>query len=294
MGTIKGSAFNFGDQGLFHSVLDYGARTSKTDVQNDVFIAAALTAIDGEGGGVLIIPHGIANTFDPTTDFPATANALMVLVWTGNSFKLWSNQTITAELVGTLASVILTTPQAVSYRIIDADPATYTFKLEVYDDSGTPVITGSSYDLCFFLPGGVTPMAAFSRSGAKQGALYLFNGLEVTGLTETDTLKVGGQNFRSKSIQAPAAGASIVMADDTQYLILNHAATIATLTVTLPAAPVDGNVVTIFSRSIVTTLTLNAGAGETIETGHTISTLAAASSVSYIFNSSDSKWYRVH
>lgn len=288
MGNIKGSAFNFGDQGVFHSVLDYGARTTKADVQNDVVIAAALTAIAADGGGVLVIPQGIANTFDPATDFPATANPLMVLVLTGNKFQVWSNQDITAEIAGTLASLILTAPQAISYRIIDADPATYTYKFEVYDNAGTPVITGSSFDLCFFLPGGVNPIAAFSRSGAKQGALYLFNGLDVTG-----TLTHNGQNLGGKSIQAPAAGGSIQIADNTPNLILNHAATIATLTITLPQNPVDGNVVRIFSRSIVTTLTLNAGAGETIETGHTITTLAAAASVEYQFNSSDSKWYRL-
>lgn len=293
MGTVKGSAFDFHDQGLFYSAIDFGARTSQSSAQNNTAIAAALIAMNVAGGGVLIIPQGIANTFNEATDFPVTANPLMVIILTGNQFQLKGNQAITSQFGSVLAQMFLTLPSAVSLRLVDANPATYTYKFEVYDNAGSPVIVGSSYDLCFFMPGASTPVAAFARAGATPGQLNLFNGLKVTGNTEVVSLKVNGQTQTSKSIQAPLTGTSIQIADTTQYLVLDHAATIAALTVTLPQAPLDGNVVKIYSRSIVTALTLAAGTGETIATGHTVTTIAALGSLEYIYNSSDSKWYRV-
>lgn len=289
---VKGSAIDLGDLGIAYSVVDYGARITNTSGQNDTAIQTALSAVATAGGGVVVIPHGISHTFDPLTDFPVTANALMVWELTGAKFKIYSNQEIDGALGNIFAAAFFTTPSAIKYKIVDANPATYTYTCEVYDDAGSPIISGSSFDLCWFLPGGVTPVMALARNGAKLGALYLFNGLDVTGTTEVDTLLVTGPLRTTKTIEAPLTGASIQIGDSTRSLILNHSATIATLTVTLPQAPVDGQEVQIFSRSIVTALTLAAGTGETIETGHTLTALAALQNVAYIFNSGDNKWYR--
>lgn len=108
-----------------------------------------------------------------------------------------------------------------------------------------------------------------------------------------DLVKIAGQIQGKHAIVVAVDAGSTAIADDTQQLILNHAATIATYTITLPAAPQDGNVVSIYSRSIVTALTLNAGAGETIATGHTLTTLAAAASVFYMYDAATTSWYRV-
>jgi hypothetical protein len=285
---VKGSAFDFGDQGCFYSVIDFGARTTYAAGQNNTAITTALNTIKNAGGGVLMVPHGITQTFNPATDFPATANALMVWILTGNSFLVYSNQNITSDFGDTFAAAVFTTPSAVEYRVIDTNPPVYTFKMKVADAG----IAGSTSDLGFYLPGASSPTAAFARNGSKLGALFCFAGLDVTGLTEVDTLYITGPLRTTKSIQAPASAASIQIADDIRNLVLNHSATIATLTITLPQAPVDGQSVEIFSRSIVTTLTLAAGTGETIETGHTLATLTALQNVCYIFNSGDSKWYR--
>lgn len=291
--TVHGSAFAFDKNGVFYSAIDYGARTTKTSGQNDTAIAAALAAMVTAGGGVLLVPHGISHSFDPVTDFPVTANALMVWILTGNSFIVYSNQEITSDFGDDFAAAFFETPSAVSYRVVDANPPTYTYKFEVYDDAGTPVITGSSFDLCWFLPGGTDPVMALARNGAKIGALFCFAGLDVTGVTEVDTLKVTGASQFPKQIITPLTGESHTINDATRYAVLDHAATIAALTLTLPAAPLDGQPVRLFSRSIVTALTLNAGAGETIATGHGVTTIAAAGSVEFVFQSSDSKWYRV-
>ena len=285
---VKGSAIDLGDLGIAYSVIDYGARSTYTAPENNVHISTALNAIKNAGGGVLVIPHGIAHSFNPATDFPVTANALMVWEITGNTFKISSNQNIVGDLGDTFASAFFDTPKAIEYHIVDANPATYTYKLKV----ATAGIAGSTNDLGVYLPGSSSPTAAFARNGTKLGALFCFAGLDVAGLTEVDTLLVNGPLRTTKNIQAPAAAGYIQIGDNDRSLILNHSATIATLTIVLPQNPVDSQPVQIFSRSIVTTLTLNAGTGETIETGHTVTTLAALQNVEFIFNSSDSKWYR--
>lgn len=286
---VKGSAFDMGDQGCFYSVIDYGARTTSIASANNACIATALTAIKNAGGGVLLVPHGIAQSFNPATDFPATANALMVWILTGNSFIVYSNQNITSDFGDEFAAAFFNTPSANEYRIVDTNPPTYTYKNKV----ATASIAGSTFDLCWYLPGGVSPVMALARNGSQLGYLYLFNGLNCVGVAEFDTVNLTGAVQHTKSIQAPTTGSSIQIGDLIRNLILNHSATIATLTVTLPQAPIDGQMVDIFSRSIITTLTLNAGTGETIETGHTLTTLAALASVSYQFQLSDNKWYRV-
>lgn len=285
---VKGSSIDLGDLGIAYSAVDYGARKTYTAGENNVHIQTALNTIKNAGGGVLVIPHGIAHSFNPATDFPVTANALMVWEITGNSFKISSNQNITGDLGDAFASAFFDTPKAVEYQVVDANPATYTYKLKVANAG----IAGSTADLGVYLPGASSPTAAFARNGTKLGALFCFAGLDVTGLTEVDTLLVTGPLRTTKSIQAPAAAGSIQIGDNDRSLILNHTATIATLTIILPQNPVNGQAVQIFSRSIVTTLTLNAGTGETIETGHTLTTLTALQNVEYIFNSSDNKWYR--
>jgi len=302
MGTVKGSAFDFHDQGIFYLVNDFGARATASAATNNTKIQAALAAMNTAGGGVLIIPHGINHSFNPATDFPSTANNLVVWLLTGNQFILYSNHALSSDIGDAIAAAFFTTPSAVSFHIVDANPATYTYRFEVYNNAGSPVITGSSFDLCTFLPGGTAPVAAFARAGSTPGRLFLFQGLDVTGtahfanqITQDTAPKIAGQTLASKSIQSPATGTTINMAAGTQNLILDISATIAALTINLPPDPSDGNIVNIFARSAVTALTLGQQAGTvtpTIATGHGPTTLAALASFELIYNSADTKWYR--
>lgn len=98
--SVKGSAFSFGKNQLFNFAPDFGARTFKTAAQNTTIITGALSDIAAAGGGVLVIPQGIQHSFDPLTQFPATANYLTVLEWTGGTYKAWCNQTLAAEFGG--------------------------------------------------------------------------------------------------------------------------------------------------------------------------------------------------
>lgn len=92
-------------------------------------------------------------------------------------------------------------------------------------------------------------------------------------------------------ISTPLTGTSITISNATTKLILKHAATIATLTITLPASPVNGQIVTIATRSTVTTLTLNANTGQTRFGAPT--TIAATTPVSFIYEAAALSWYRI-
>lgn len=93
-----------------------------------------------------------------------------------------------------------------------------------------------------------------------------------------------------KQIAAPTTGATIVVdnASVDIRLVINAAGTIATLTITMPSVPFDGQKVDICSSNIVTLLTMNGG---TIN-GALSSLPTVNSFVSYIYESTGTKWYK--
>jgi hypothetical protein len=89
----------------------------------------------------------------------------------------------------------------------------------------------------------------------------------------------------------PLAGFSLTIGAGVQQLVLNPAGVLATGTVTMPAAPADGLVVTISSSKVVTALTLNPNSGQTLATATTA--LAAGVAVRYIYVSSVTTWFKL-
>jgi hypothetical protein len=85
-------------------------------------------------------------------------------------------------------------------------------------------------------------------------------------------------------------GFSYPMGSAQTVLTINPAATIATGTVTLPAAPYDGQPVEIASTNIITSFTLNHVTGQTIKNAPT--TLAAGVGVAYYYNAASLTWFR--
>ena len=89
----------------------------------------------------------------------------------------------------------------------------------------------------------------------------------------------------------PATGNSITLASTNVVLILKHTATIATLTIVLPAAPSNGQILRICTRSTVTTLTLSANTGQTrygAPTG-----ITSSSETAFIYEAATLSWYRI-
>lgn len=85
-------------------------------------------------------------------------------------------------------------------------------------------------------------------------------------------------------------GFTRVLPNNIGCAIFTPAGTLAAGTVTLPAAPVDNQVVTIMSTAIITALTLNAGTASIV--GNTTA-LAANVQVAYIYRKSNTTWYKL-
>lgn len=83
-------------------------------------------------------------------------------------------------------------------------------------------------------------------------------------------------------------GATVVVADNANTLILEPAGTIAAATVTLPSTNLyDGKVVTLSCSQIVTALTLNGG---TIVSA--LTAFVAGGVADYTYRAANAKWYR--
>lgn len=95
------------------------------------------------------------------------------------------------------------------------------------------------------------------------------------------------------SYQAPANSFAITIPNGVNLLLLNGGATLASGTITLPAAPLDGQLVTVASRFAVTGLTVAANSGQTLSAGSAPTTLAANGAFAFVYRAGDANWYRV-
>jgi hypothetical protein len=93
------------------------------------------------------------------------------------------------------------------------------------------------------------------------------------------------------SLQTPLTGFAIVIPDGCSQLALNPGGVLATGTITMPAAPIDGQYVNICTSQTVTALTLNANAGQTISGA--VATLTAAAPAAYRYFASITRWMKV-
>lgn len=105
------------------------------------------------------------------------------------------------------------------------------------------------------------------------------------------TLKVDGTNgvLQAYDYQVPTTGFSYTFAAGTTVLVMNPAGTLATGTITMPAAPADGMVITVTSTQPITALTVNANTGQTINNGGTLG-LQAGGTLAYMYNLANTKW----
>jgi hypothetical protein len=89
--------------------------------------------------------------------------------------------------------------------------------------------------------------------------------------------------------QTPTTGFSITLADVAFHVVLVPAGTLATGTITMPAAPFDGQIVNIRSTQIITALTVSPNSGQTVLGSPT--TLAAGGIAEAIYRASNTTWY---
>lgn len=128
------------------------------------------------------------------------------------------------------------------------------------------------------------------------------NNLAGGAVIPSDTNNPNGQNPQTVLIPAvltgsttqdaaPVAAATVTVVSGTAKLLLDPAATLATLTVVLPPATalVDGEELSITSSQTVTALTVTPGTGTTIA-GTAPSTVGANAPVNLVYHAASAKW----
>lgn len=98
----------------------------------------------------------------------------------------------------------------------------------------------------------------------------------------------GGSGY---SRQVPLTGFAITIANNVTLLFLDPAGALATGTVTLPAAPFDGQEVCITCSQNVTTFTVSPNAGQSVIGAQGF--INAVSPLRYAYQASGAKWYRI-
>lgn len=101
---------------------------------------------------------------------------------------------------------------------------------------------------------------------------------------------ISGTNglLQSYDYQVLTTGFSYTFAAGTQVLVINPAGTLATGTITMPAAPADGMTITFSSSQQITALTM-AGNGASLVGAVTF--LPAKTGVTYVYRATGTTWY---
>jgi len=104
------------------------------------------------------------------------------------------------------------------------------------------------------------------------------------------TAKLDGTNglLQQYDYQAPTTGFSYTFAAGTTVLILQPAGTLATGTITMPAAPADGMTITVESTQQVTALTMSGNGGTVV--GPAIQ-LIPNQPLSWVYRLTNTSWY---
>jgi hypothetical protein len=301
---VKQSVFNWSDQGLFHSALDYGCSSAIAD--NRTAIIAALTTIGA--GQVLFIPAGIEHTFDPEVDWPVVANQ-MIVEWKGNKFGVYFNDTNSVfALNSAVAFTSLLSDYLRAKNIVVVDSLAVptlggewyinaSSELELRSYAGTKLLTiqvsgGSIADIA--AEGNITLAASKTLTAPNiisSGTATLATANIAAGTAVLSTLTVGSAPQRvGFETSAPVAAGTTTPAAGTRFYSTTHAALIASHTLALTNLA-DRESIEIFWQNAVTTLTVNAPGGCAFATGH--APTAATAGQSHHFYRNGTTIYRL-
>jgi hypothetical protein len=92
----------------------------------------------------------------------------------------------------------------------------------------------------------------------------------------------------AKNIAIPLTGGTVVLSAAAPYQIINPAGTLATLTITLPAAPANNQMQYVSFMQVITAATFNGG---TILGAP--ASLAIGGTVGFVFDAGTAAWYRI-
>ena len=105
--------------------------------------------------------------------------------------------------------------------------------------------------------------------------------------------KLDGTNglLQQYDYQTPTTGFSYTFAAGVNVLVMQPAGTLATGTITMPAAPADGMTITFSSSQQITALTVQGNTGQSMSNAVTF--LPGKTAASYVYRLSNTTWYPV-
>jgi hypothetical protein len=137
-----------------------------------------------------------------------------------------------------------------------------------------------------------TAINQFAATFANGFFFYVGATLAVNIDSADNLINLKGTADQSTSYQAPSTGFSITIGAGVKTLMLTNTGTLATGTITMPAAPIDGQEIRVSMRGTVTTLTVSANAGQTITNAPV--TITSGLGFAYIYRGSTNIWYRLY
>ncbi len=146
---------------------------------------------------------------------------------------------------------------------------------------------GSASQAAALVSAGALPDSGVALAGAGNGAVAL----GTAGANGSPVALLGARAEQSYSYQTPSSGASLAVPNNCSLLQIAGSATLAALSVTLPAAPIDGQEVTIATLPAISALTLSANAGQTLAGAP--ASLAANSALRFVYFAAPALWARL-
>ena len=119
--------------------------------------------------------------------------------------------------------------------------------------------------------------------GAVTPSAGTFTNIHYTN-TEIDT---------SYSTSSPSSGGAVTIPNNSSTLLLTPASALASLTITMPSSPSDGQIERFSSNKAITALTVSPSTGQSMDGGQP-TTLGTGGGVEFIYRSSVSTWSRIY
>lgn len=306
--VIIGHSAGSDANGNFDVIIGFGAGGTYPGTQANSAGAVCIganTALGNSGAGNTLIGFGSSMSGASTNNTLLGAGCILAgrvgntllgdQTMNGGNF-VWGTSGCT--LIGRNAGVAADANS--SYKLIIENNDGVTQRSLIYGEMGNGNLcvgdsrTGVNRDM----PGtNVLKLIAGTQSGAPLGGGMFYvtganNDVHWVGSDGVDTnLIAGAAGALAYTYNAPLTGFAITVANDIAQLVLEPAGTLATGTVTLPAAPEDGDTVGISTTQTITALTISPNAGQTVADAPT--TLGVGGAVRFLYRSANTTWYRI-
>ena len=105
------------------------------------------------------------------------------------------------------------------------------------------------------------------------------------------TSLVGSLNLVDEQYETPTSGATVTISDNASIIIIEPAGLLITLTINMPSAPRDGQLIKLLITQTITTLTMN-GNGNTL-LGSIAGSIPALTRGSWYYREASTTWYPI-